>query len=60
MRKKDEKEVDLGIEKEGREGRTWVWEWRTASAEEQENNSSLLGSNCYSELESKRFEMLVY
>ena len=60
MRKKDEKEVDLGIEKEGWEGRTWVWEWRTALAKEQESNSSFLGSNCYSELESKRLEMLVY
>ena len=50
MRKKDEKEVDLGIEKEGWEGRTWVWEWRTASAKEPESNSSLLGLNCYSEL----------
>ena len=58
MRKKDDKEVDLGIEKW--EGRTWVWEWRTASAKEQESNSSLLGSNCYNELESKRLEMLVY
>ena len=58
MRKKDDKEVDLGIEKW--EGRTLVWEWRIALAKEQESNSSLLGSNCYNELESKRLEMLVY